>query len=480
MLQKHHVLGEVLAGSVSEDCPADQAQDVGKEGEGGREGGREKGREGGGKRQSQVPGPAGKEDDSTVVLTDERGEDDEEEDVEQGFSEKTPPSLGDVGRSKAVRALQTRGATFTVRYNFTTEVFAHDRNVRAEWEACLAEEFGAPVERLFLTLFFTATEGRNLIRLYLRNFDPVGLLAVALAYLISLVLATGVVGVFALAAGGGAVLVLLYAGTLRYALWFPWRYLLSPGYHRLQQCWHALRRCQNGRSARRSRQTSSASSASCAHGCPVDLEPPCPHVKTPFVTPVQTWESRRPPDDGGKGRVSWQRGRLALHHRRRRDRHAAPRYFMSLYHRYSPSYLTARIISAFYSQWETIRSSPHRTTTEVLAKHIHLVGVSEAAPEGLLGPLVSFNVPSFVFGIEAVQAVIDYKFRNFGRAVLKTEAAIYATLLMTFSAFLVAVHDPDNPVFFDARVDWSHVSGRGAVRCAFGWGGWCLGKGLGV
>jgi hypothetical protein len=142
--------------------------------------------------------------------------------------------------------------------------------------------------------------------------------------------------------------------------------------------------------------------------------------------------------------------------------------------------LTARIISAFYSQWETIRSSPHRTTTEVLAKHIHLVGVSEAAPEGLLGPLVSFNVPSFVFGIEAVQAVIDYKFRNFGRAVLKTEAAIYATLLMTFSAFLVAVHDPDNPVFFDARVDWSHVSGRGAVRCAFGWGGWCLGKGLGV
>lgn len=29
--------------------------------------------------------------------------------------------------------------------------------------------------RLFLTLFFTATEGRNLLALYLRNADPVGL-----------------------------------------------------------------------------------------------------------------------------------------------------------------------------------------------------------------------------------------------------------------------------------------------------------------
>lgn len=34
----------------------------------------------------------------------------------------TPPSLGDIGRAGAVRALKTVGATFTVRYNFTTQV----------------------------------------------------------------------------------------------------------------------------------------------------------------------------------------------------------------------------------------------------------------------------------------------------------------------------------------------------------------------
>lgn len=34
----------------------------------------------------------------------------------------TPPSLGDIGRAGAVRALKTMGATFTVRYNFTTQV----------------------------------------------------------------------------------------------------------------------------------------------------------------------------------------------------------------------------------------------------------------------------------------------------------------------------------------------------------------------
>ncbi len=43
----------------------------------------------------------------------------------------TPPSLGDIGRAGAVRALKTMGATFTVRYNFATQVKKEGRK-----EAC--------------------------------------------------------------------------------------------------------------------------------------------------------------------------------------------------------------------------------------------------------------------------------------------------------------------------------------------------------
>lgn len=130
--------------------------------------------------------------------------------------------------------------------------------------------------------------------------------------------------------------------------------------------------------------------------------------------------------------------------------------------------MTARLISAFSSQWEALRSNEFRRTTEVVAKHINLLGmcgsskrwmvgmpcwrgvrcvcfrfalslqigtnthsalihprqhhpvdslsraslinrsppgVCEAEPEGVLSPLVTFNVPSFVFGIEPIQVI---------------------------------------------------------------------------
>lgn len=120
--------------------------------------------------------------------------------------------------------------------------------------------------------------------------------------------------------------------------------------------------------------------------------------------------------------------------------------------------MTARLISAFSSQWEALRSNEFRRTTEVVAKHINLLGmcgsnklwmvgvpcwkdvscalsllpyalpphpkdnththtpphqptdqtgVCEAEPEGVLSPLVTFNVPSFVFGIEPIQVIDD-------------------------------------------------------------------------
>lgn len=40
---------------------------------------------------------------------------------------------------------------------------------------------------------------------------------------------------------------------------------------------------------------------------------------------------------------------------------------------------------------------------------------------------------------QQTQAVIDYKFRTFGRAVLTTEAAVHFLLLMVFSSYLLAV-----------------------------------------
>lgn len=37
-----------------------------------------------------------------------------------------------------------------------------------------------------------------------------------------------------------------------------------------------------------------------------------------------------------------------------------------------------------------------------------VTGVCEAEPEGVLSPLVTFNVPSFVFGIEPIQVPARY------------------------------------------------------------------------
>lgn len=59
-----------------------------------------------------------------------------------------------------------------------------------------------------------------------------------------------------------------------------------------------------------------------------------------------------------------------------------------------------------------------------------------AEPDGILSALVTFDVPAFIFGIEPVQAVIDYKFRTFARAVLKTELAIYVALMVAFTFYL--------------------------------------------
>jgi len=495
MPHKHHVLCDVLAGCVEDEPPEDQTKRAArKEGRDGWP--KEKKARGKGKGTTVHPG--GHDDDSTAVNTDTQEEEDDEEesdeeedgedeDVEVGGSgkglvvgntrgggEMTPPSLGDIGRAGAVRALKTLGATFTVRYNFTTQVFALDRNRREDWEESLAEEFGSAAERLFLTLFFTATEGRNLFILYLKNFDPIGLCAVGISYLISLSLAFLAILTFLLAAFFGALVVLLYIGLIRYGLWLPWRYIISPTSHFSGRQLRAVRRWWRGETEGTSNMDSTGTSrgrmpsqSSLTPSASSSQPPSChgqhsPYLRTPPTTPLHTGKSGECSVGGGS--VTGKGGRLPLHYRRERDRHSAPRYLMSLYNRYSPSYITARMISAFYSQWETLRTNKHRRTTEVISRHINLLGVCEAEPEGLLGPLVSFSVPSFVFGIEPIQAVVDYKFRTFGRAVLKTEAAIYTTLLLTFSAYLMAVHDPNSPIFYDVKIDWPHMHGKDSVR----------------
>jgi len=492
MPHKHHVLCDVLAGSVADEPPQDQTKKSVKEGREGW-GKRKKAR---GKRTTVRPGSDG--DDSTAANTDtqvqdeeeEESDDDdeysEEEDVETGESgerlvagntckegEMTPPSLGDIGRAGAVRALKTMGATFTVRYNFTTHVFALDRNRREDWEESLAEEFGSAAERLFLTLFFTAIEGRNLCMLYLKNFDPIGLCAVGISYIFSLCLAFLAISIFLLVALFCALVVLLYIALIRYGMWLPWRYIISPAYHISGRHLRAIKRWWT-RGAESERANINCAGREMAAQSQSSLTPslsnsqtlschshPSPYLRTPTATVPHTGSSGECSvgENCGMGKGK----HLPHHYRRERDRHSAPRYLMSLYNRYSPSYITARMISAFYSKWETLRTNKHRRTTEVISRHIKLLGVCEAEPEGLLGPLVSFNVPAFVFGIEPIQAVVDYKFRTFGRAVLKTEAAIYSTLLLTFSAYLMAVHDPDSPIFYDVKVTWASMHGKGSV-----------------
>lgn len=490
MPHKHHVLCDVIAGSVADDPPQDQTRRSVKEG---REGWG-KGKKARGKRTTVRPG--GNEDDSTAANTDTQVQDkeeesddedeySEEEDMEIGGSgerlvvgnrrgerEVTPPSLGDIGRAGAVRALKTLGATFTVRYNFTTQVFALDRNRREDWEESLAEEFGSAAERLFLTLFFTAIEGRNLFMLYMKNFDPIGLCAVGISYVISFCLALLAILTFLLAALFGAFVVLLYIALIRYGLWLPWRYIISPAYHISGRQLRAVRRWWTGETEMgrgnintTGREVAAQSQSSLTPSLSSSQPPSCHshpslYLRTPATAVLHTGSSGECSVGGSCGTG---KGRHLPHHYRR-DQHSAPRYLISLYNRYSPSYITARMISAFYSQWETLRTNKHRRTTEVISRHIKLLGVCEAEPEGLLGPLVSFNVPPFVFGIEPIQAVVDYKFRTFGRAVLKTEAAIYSTLLLTFSAYLMAVHDPDSPIFYDVRVTWANIHGKGSVR----------------
>lgn len=198
---------------------------------------------------------------------------------------------------------------------------------------------------------------------------------------------------------------------------------------------------------------------------------------------------------------------LATPHRLlRRGRHSLPPFLAAFYHRYSPSYVTAWIISSFYCQWEVLRSTRHRRTTHVASHRVRIQDVCEAEPGGLLSPLIAFNVPSAIYGIDTVQvpsyqptmhgpgrprcsaclpacppaccpdlllllllvmmmmvggqAVIDFKFRTVARAVLKTELAMYVTLLACFTAYLGYVHDPASPVFHDTTLAWHLIPAR--------------------
>lgn len=89
------------------------------------------------------------------------------------------------------------------------------------------EEYGVPSENLFWTMFFTTTEGRNLIELYLRNVDPLGLIFVTVSYIICLSLGLLTLSGFLLAIVFVAIIVGLYMALVQ-TLWLFWRYIISP------------------------------------------------------------------------------------------------------------------------------------------------------------------------------------------------------------------------------------------------------------
>ena len=506
--------------------------------------------------------------------------------------EMTPPSLGDIGRAGAVRALKTLGATFTVRYNFTTQVFALDRNRREDWVRSSSVVINPPIHPLPpLTHSPThpthiggkpgggirvghgasvshpllhghgRTQPRHALPPELRPRGPHcgGRLLPGTSSQerppptqtsnapthppthpsfppqISLFLAFLALMAFLLAALFCAIVVLAYIGVIRYCLWLPWRYVISPTVHfvaaGLQSSKHYLfggghARCE-GRDAVDRSMGSGVSNGGMHSGQVTNrsqssLTPSVEHSH--LSHPMSTANTCKSSCDGK--RIPSRGWRLPLY-RREKDRHSVPRYLMSLYNRYSPSYITARMISAFYSQVKTgvwwgcrgclsvykltlsthplpnllisgspsaptntdgrPRSSPGTSTCWVSARPSRKgcwrpwspstspplsLGSSRSRPwwttsSGRLGARSSRQVRCCRWVVPVRRLYI--RSPTHPPTQIYTEAAIYITLLITFSSYLMVVHDPKSTLFHDVKVDWLHPAKANQVRDL-----WCL------
>lgn len=65
--------------------------------------------------------------------------------------------------------------------------------------------------------------------------------------------------------------------------------------------------------------------------------------------------------------------------------------------------------------------------------------------------LVDFDVEPHVFGADAVRAVVDYKWRTFGRSILMTEFVLHVLVLILNTFLSAEFHDP-NSLLFDNRI----------------------------
>lgn len=305
-----------------------------------------------------------------------------------------PPELRNFFSSKSSEPspYKAKDCTFFVNYTFD-DIFAHTQSNVGEWNQQLQEEYGIAAENLFWTSFFTFEEGRNLLKFYYRNFDPVGLWFVVLSYLVCMILGFLTVVTFGLAIFVAAIAVGIYI-SFSLVLWLNWRFILSPSWNFLQDflLWYRARNNAGGLDETGTTGT--------------------PHVSSP--------------------------------HRLRHRRHRVPKALAQFYYRYTPGYIVAWIISGFYCQWETIKENRNRRPTRVCSKYIDIQDACAGEPAGILSALVRFDTPSWMFGIEPVQAVIDYKYRTFARGIVGTELFIYLALLLHFTFYLQYLHDPSN------------------------------------
>lgn len=97
---------------------------------------------------------------------------------------------------------------------------------------------------------------------------------------------------------------------------------------------------------------------------------------------------------------------------------------------------------------------------------VNVQGASRPDKEGLLQPLLrrwqAGGVSLAVFGLPAVQAVVDYKWERMGRKLMLGELAFFLAWLLSFSAFTVIFQDED----LDLSLGQLVATGRGAATVA--------------
>lgn len=99
-----------------------------------------------------------------------------------------------------------------------------------------------------------------------------------------------------------------------------------------------------------------------------------------------------------------------------------------------------------------------------MLRQVDIINAARAYPDGLLAVLVDFDVEPHVFGADAVRAVVDYKWRTFGRSILMNEFVLHVCVLILNTFLSAEFHDPKSLLFDNRRVDMSFTGDTRSIR----------------